>query len=340
MINYGVIGCGVISKVHCAAIEKETNSKLLTVCDTDPERANTLAEMYACNAVYNYDEVLADPNIDVITICLPHHEHYRLFRESLAAGKHVLTEKPLAIKTNDVRDMVNLSESTNLKTTVAFQHRHSILVKEIKRYLNSGIFGDIQGGELEFHCTRNMDYYDSEEWRGKWETEGGGTLINQAIHTIDLANLFLGNPIKVEGSIQNRQHHKIEVEDYAVGTVRYKDSLLMLKAVNSNEKSWEPKLTINCMKGRFVLIGSDCLHSLELYNSDSADILQKLRTLENEMKQKEVAGKACYGSLHNLVFEDFTNSIIEDKRPLLSIKEGAMANNIVLDFYKNRIGVK
>lgn len=338
MINYGVIGCGVISKVHCAAIEKEINSKLITVCDIVPEKANDLAKTYGCNAVYDYDEVLKDPNIDVITICLPHHEHYKLFKKSLSAGKHVLTEKPLGINFNDVSDMVKISEATELKTTVAFQHRHSILVKALKTYLDSGLFGDIKGGELEFHCTRDMDYYDSDEWRGKWATEGGGTLINQAIHTVDLANLFLGCPLNVEGSIENRQHPKIEVEDYAQGSVIYKNSLLMLKAVNSNEKPWEPKLTINCLKGKFVLIGSDHLHSLELYDSNETEIIKKLTDIENEMKQKEVSGKACYGSLHNLVFEDFTNSIINNTKPLMSIKEGAMANNIVLEFYKNRRG--
>lgn len=337
MINYGVIGCGGISKVHCPGIQKQKESRLHTVCDIIPERADALAKEFACNAVYNYDDVLQNDEIDVITICLPHHEHYELFKKALAAGKHVISEKPLAINMENLVEMVKLSETTSLKTTVAFQHRHSELIIALKEYLDSGLIGEIESAQLDFYCTRDMDYYNADSWRGKWATEGGGLLINQAIHTIDLANLFLGKPIKVTGNIKNLLHPEIEVEDYALGDVKYSNCLLKIKAVNSKEKNWEPKITLNGSKGQLVILGSDKIISLDLIDEDCTEIKDNLKKIEKSMIiDKDLPGKTCYGDLHERIFDNFTHSILDNKAPLVSIKDGAMANEIVLGFYKNR----
>ena len=221
MVNYAVIGCGVIGKVHCTAINADSQSNLLYVCDSISARAENLAEIYNCDAVFDYMDILENPSIDVIAICLPHSEHIWLFEEAIRSGKHVLCEKPLATTPDDILKMVELAEKTDFKTTVAFQHRHSPLIQSLQSYVKEGVFGQILGGEINFGCNRTMEYYNSEVWRGKWRTEGGGTLINQAIHTIDLANVFLGEPESLTGEVENRLHSEIEVEDYAIGQIFY-----------------------------------------------------------------------------------------------------------------------
>lgn len=337
MINYAVIGCGGISKVHCAAIQLQKDSFLHTVCDIVPEKADQRAAEFNCSASYLYDEILGNSEIDVVTICLPHHEHYSLFKKALSGGKHVISEKPLAINMEDLEDMVELSETTTIKTTVAFQHRHSLLVKALKTHIDNGLIGNIEKVDVNFFCRRDMDYYDADEWRGKWATEGGGTMINQAIHSIDLANIFLGEPIHITGRTENRFHSQIEVEDFGEGIVFYNDNrVLNLKAINSHEKDWEPKLTIYGTEGFVTLLGSDVLLDFEIYNGDKSAIKAELKEIEELMqKDKTLPGKSCYGDLHERVFDDFTQAIIEDRKPYLSVKDAAMANKIVLEFYDN-----
>jgi len=339
MINYAVIGCGVISGTHCSAITSQENSKLYAVCDIIPERADKLAKKYNCKSSYSYDEILQNNEIDAISICLPHFKHLAFFEKAIKNGKHVITEKPLAIKFKDIEQMVLLSEQTTLKTTVAFQHRHSILVQKLKSYLDNGIIGKITGGEINFYCDRDMNYYSSESWRGKWATEGGGTLINQAIHTIDLANFFLGMPVNVKGYIKNKRHKEIEVEDFASGKVFYKDNKeLTIMAVNSSQKKWEPKLKITGSKGSFTLLDSNTLLEFQTDSKNSISLKKTLKETENQMKEiKNLPGKKCYGNLHTLVFEDFTKSIITDSKPFLSVKDASIANEIVLSFYNKQI---
>lgn len=335
MINYAVIGCGGISEVHCSAITSQKNSRLYTVCDIIPEKADKLGKKYNCKTSYNFNDILQNDKIDVVSLCLPHFKHVDFFEQALVSGKHVIIEKPLAIKYEDVKKMVLLSEQSDLKTTVAFQHRHSILIQKLKSFLDNGLIGEITGGEINFCCDRGMDYYNADDWRGKWSTEGGGTLITQAIHTIDLANVFLGVPVNVKGYIENREHPNIEVEDFAFGKVFYKDNkVLTIHAVNNGQKKWEPKLKVYGSKGSITLLGSDTLLELQTDNNEDTESIKSLHDIESQMKNiQNLPGKKCYGDLHKLVFEDFTKSIIEGREPLLSVKDASMANEIVLGFY-------
>ncbi|MGL1890093.1 MAG: Gfo/Idh/MocA family oxidoreductase [Spirochaetaceae bacterium] len=334
MVNYAVVGCGVIGKVHCSAIMDDPNGNLLFVCDIDTNKADKMAELFNCESSYNYSELLINHNVDVITICLPHFKHIELFEKALEHGKHVLCEKPLATTPTDIYKMVELTEQIDLKTTAAFQHRHSALIIKLKELVDRGIFGDILSGDLNFSCDRSMDYYNTGFWRGRWDSEGGGTLINQAIHTIDLANLFLGKPQSLTGKVENRSLPEIEVEDYALGSISYeKNRTLLLDVKNSKGESWKPFLTITGSLGSFTINGSDSIVEL---NIESEHIHKELTEIELMMKDdKPLPGKTCYGNLHNILFSDFSEAIIENRKPLLSIKEASLANEIVLGFYNS-----
>lgn len=334
MVNYAVVGCGVIGKVHCAAIDLDPMGKLLFVCDIDVNKADKMADLFNCFSSYNYNELLLNPDVDVITICLPHSAHFELFEKAVSHGKHVLCEKPLATTPKDIYKMVELSEYGKLKTTVAFQHRHSPLIIKLKELVIQGAFGEILGGEINFSCERSMDYYNVDFWRGRWETEGGGTLINQAIHTIDLANIFLGIPNSLSGRVENRSHCEIEVEDFAIGSISYEKSrTLSLTVKNSKGESWKPYLKIVGSSGSFTLNGSSSLIDI---NIDSVLVHEELAKIELMMKDdKPLPGKKCYGNLHNILFSDFSEAITNNRTPLLSIKEASKANEIVLGFYNS-----
>jgi UDP-N-acetyl-2-amino-2-deoxyglucuronate dehydrogenase len=290
LINYAVIGCGVIGKVHCSAIESDPQSYLLFVCDINARKADELADLFNCRASYNYNKLLQNPDVDAITICLPHSMHVKLFEKALLQGKHVVCEKPLATTPRDIYKMVELSENSIMKTTAAFQHRHSPLI-----------------GKLE-------------------------TLINQALHTIDLANVFLGKPESLSGIVENRSLSDIEVEDFAFGQIIYeKNRTLSLTAINSKDESWKPILKIKGSKGSFILEGSDSLIDLDV---NSTDVLNELSAIETKMKEdKSLPGKKCYGNLHNLVISDFSEAVINNRKPYVSIKDASIANEIVLGFY-------
>jgi len=159
----------------------------------------------------------------VLHICLPHHLHAPVSVAALKKGIHVVCEKPMATTVADAQAMIAAAHSSGSKLEIIFQNRYNPATAAIKEALDSGELGPVQGGWLRVTWHRSEDYYTSNDWRGRWATEGGGALINQAIHTFDLMNYFLGSPTSVSASVANRAHPSIEVDDVAEGLIAYGD---------------------------------------------------------------------------------------------------------------------
>jgi len=331
VVKYGVIGCGVIGNVHARAVINDPGAVLTAVCDIRSERAEAFKQEFGCRSYLDYHELLQDDEIDAVTICLPHGAHRDAFRAAVRRGKHVLCEKPLGIRPEELSDMISLSEEAPVVTAGLFQHRFSPLVQTLHQALLSGTFGEIQGGSLTFSCERDGAYY-SDDWHGTWSAEGGGTLINQAIHTIDLACLFLGDALSVSGSVERQWRDDIEVEDTAEARIRFdRGRILSLRAENRAGGGWSPVLTIRGNRGMFTLEGSDRVLSLE---TESAVLRESVRKAESLIAGEAAGpGKACYGNLHTYAVHDFTDAVENGWEPFLSIREAARANELVLGIY-------
>ena len=215
MKNACVVGYGAIGPIHAAGIEKASNVNLYGICDINKTRAEKGAKEYACKAYFNFEDVINDPKIDSVHICTPHFLHDTMALLAMRAGKDVVLEKPVAV---DLKRMEEVMRCANgKKVCVMLQNRMNTAVLEFKRLIEEDrTLGKLIGGFASVTWHRDKEYYMSGEWRGKWATEGGGLLINQAIHLIDLISYLAGDIKSVKGNISNKTLSEIiEVEDTA-----------------------------------------------------------------------------------------------------------------------------
>ncbi len=216
-IKAAIIGCGAIYQNHAGSIIESDKARLEAVCDIDATRLEAASRKYMCRAVADYREILDDPAINMVHICTPHYLHAPMAIEAMRKGKHVLTEKPMAISVEQAEEMIKVSSETGMRLGVCFQNRYNQMSRKILDIIRSGEAGGLKGAKGFVTWYRSEDYYRNSGWRGTWEKEGGGVLINQSIHTLDLLNWFAGGDIKsLKASVDTRRlEGVIEVEDTA-----------------------------------------------------------------------------------------------------------------------------
>lgn len=211
-----VIGCGDISALHLAAIRTVPGAMLVAVCDTDAARLATTSTAAGVPGFADLDQLLDEIRPDVVHICTPHHLHADQAIRALDRGIDVVLEKPLAHTRDEADRLLAAAARSEAKIAVCFQNRYNRPVERAKELLDAGELGAILGASAVVPWHRTAAYYEDRPWRGRWETGGGGLLMNQAIHTIDLVQWLVGEPLEASGSISTRAlADVIEVEDTA-----------------------------------------------------------------------------------------------------------------------------
>ncbi len=222
MTTAAVVGIGDISGNHLAAIADNPDIQLVAVCDVVPARAQAAGERWGVPAYTDHRAVLAEVRPDVVHITLPHHLHVPVAIDTLQAGSHVLTEKPVAESVHSAQRLAEVARTSDRKVGVCFQNRYNASSRALRDAVQSGRYGEIRGARANTFWSRPAPYYAAAPWRGTWAEAGGGSLINQQIHTIDLLCWVLGKPLDVVGSASNlRMKDVIEVEDAAVVSVTH-----------------------------------------------------------------------------------------------------------------------
>ncbi|MBN1589260.1 MAG: Gfo/Idh/MocA family oxidoreductase, partial [Pirellulales bacterium] len=181
-MGFGIIGCGVIADFHARAIADIGGARLVACHDTVPAAANRLAEATGCHAYHDLDEMLADPALDVVTIGTPSGTHMESAVAAARAGKHVIVEKPLEITLRRCDRIIEACQKAGVVLSTIFPSRFHAASAEMKKAIDQGRFGRLVGGDAYVKWYRSQQYYDSGAWRGTWELDGGGALMNQAIH--------------------------------------------------------------------------------------------------------------------------------------------------------------
>lgn len=331
-LHFGIIGCGVIGPVHAHAIHSLPNAQLSGVCDLDRERAAALAsEVGAPFVTTDYHELLARPEIDAVCICTPHYLHAEMAIAAAQAGKQVFCEKPMALSPAQMDAMIAAADAAGVQLGICFQHRFDPVMLQIKRLVDDGKFGQLLLGGAHCRCLRNADYYNSAAWRGTWAYEGGGVLINQAIHTIDLMMWLLGDPTSISGQYATLQWGDfIEVEDTATGVVTFANGAQgHIAATNASHLDWHTRLQLFGTRGSVEIntgFPNECTF-LE-FAGEKVEI-----TVEDE--NTPGVGKACYGNSHIHALREFTNCILDGRPFPVSGREGRRAAEIVLGLYRS-----
>lgn len=251
-LRTAVIGCGDISVLHLDAIAQLPDVELVAVCDVDPERRDRTAAEAGVPGTASLTETIERFSPDVVHLCTPHDQHADLAVEALAAGVEVLTEKPLASTLADARRMVEAAEAPGApRIGVCFQNRYNATVQEAQRVLEAGELGAPTGAVATVAWHRTPDYYLARPWRGTWAGSGGGLLINQAIHTIDLLQWLLDGVTAVTGTASTDSLGEvIEVEDTATVTLTHPTGIRsVLLATNGAPTNLPVQIDIMCERG-------------------------------------------------------------------------------------------
>jgi predicted dehydrogenase len=211
-----LIGCGDVSAIHLEAIAALDGIELAAVCDTDPDRLDAAAKALSVPGFADHRQLIDSVRPDVVHICTPHDQHAQVAIDCLEQGVHVITEKPLAHTVKDGLRLIEAAEQNPAKIAVCFQNRYNAGVAAIHRLLTSGAVGEVTGAGATVMWHRTAEYYRDRPWRGRWSTSGGGLLMNQAIHTVDLVQWLVGPVTRVRGhAATHLLGDVIEVEDTA-----------------------------------------------------------------------------------------------------------------------------
>ena len=213
MKNVCIVGYGAIGPIHAAAIEKVQSAKLYAICDIIPERCAQCSEKYpGIKEYYDFDKMLEDDAIDSVHICTPHYLHYEMIIKALDKGKTVVAEKPVTMTRDEFIKLSSHPERD--KVCLVLQNRLNPCAQKLFNIAKSGEMGKLITARGLLTWIRDKAYYNSEEWRGKWATEGGGVLINQAVHTLDLISHVAGEIKSLKAHMMNYSlPDVIEVED-------------------------------------------------------------------------------------------------------------------------------
>lgn len=335
-VNIGIIGCGVIAPSHIESYRLDPNVKVLWACDLVADKANAVADKYGIpNRTVSAAEVFADPNVDAVSICTSHYTHAKLCEEALAAGKDVICEKALSSNTAGLSRMLKAAEKYPDRIFAGiFQHRYNPLFQTLKALVAEGAFGQIITAAMQHRCLRTDAYYNSGDWRGTWDKEGGGVLINQAIHYLDIFQWVMGGVKDVAGFFANQTHRKcIETEDTIVGAIRFKNGALgTVEASNATYLGWETTIEITGTEGA-VEIRDDQIRKSLFKDPANATRLEEAY----EASKKAIVGKIgknYYGYGHPIQIADFVNSVRSRKAPFVTVRDAAEGAKLVMALYK------
>lgn len=221
-LRTALVGCGKVGAIHAAALQSLDESELVAVCDASLDRAGAFASRYGGRPYADVATMLRESGAEAVTLCTPHPQHVEAAIEAAARGVHVLVEKPMAATLADCDAMLAAARKAGTTLGVVSQRRFYEPVLRMREAIDAGKIGRPALGVFQMFSWREPAYYRSDPWRGKWDTEGGGVLVNQSPHQLDLLQWFLGEIEQVSGFWTNVNHPEVEVDDTAVATIRFK----------------------------------------------------------------------------------------------------------------------
>ncbi|MEJ7769385.1 MAG: Gfo/Idh/MocA family oxidoreductase [Chitinophagaceae bacterium] len=335
-VGFGIVGAGMIAGIHAMAIDAIAGASLRGVYSRGRTKSAAFATKYGCTAFQTLEEMLSRPDIDIVCICTPSGMHHDLVIKSIEAGKHCLIEKPLEVTLEKCNHIINAAADAGVIAAVVFPSRFYENSRLLKNSIADKKFGDLVIGSAYVKWNRTPEYYKSSPWRGTWELDGGGALMNQGIHSVDLLQWYMGPVESVHAYAANAKHKGIEVEDTVVATLKFANGALG---------------TIECSTAVFP--GS--LKRIEIMGTGGTAILEESSFLKWEFLQmtdedKQMINPVPPGSVvqggasnpadisyfgHQRQIEDLIHSIASGSTPFIDAFEGRKSVEIVLAIYES-----
>lgn len=334
--GFAIIGCGMIANFHAEAVKHIRGTKIVACFDNRPESADRFAAANpGVKAYYDLDAMLADPNVQIVTICTPSGSHMEPAVKAAKAGKHVVVEKPMEITLKRCDAILDACAKNGVLLCPIFPSRFSPANIALKDAIDDGRFGRLTLGDTYVKWWRTQQYYDQGGWRGTWALDGGGAYMNQAIHNVDLLYWFMGDVAEVSAQTATLAHERIEVEDVGVACLKFKNGALgVMEATTSAWPGHLKKTEIHGTAGSVIVEQDDILSwQFEKPRAKDAVILEKFA--------KKVGGtggasdpKAISYVGHMEQLKDFVKAIQTGKSPRVTGAEGRKSVEIILAIYQ------
>ncbi len=334
-LGFGIIGCGMISHFHARAVADIQGGTLVGCTSRRPEAARKFAAGHHCRAYDSLDELLADPQIEIVTIATPSGAHLEDAVAAARAGKHVIVEKPLEITLKRCDRIIRACEQHGVQLATIFPSRFHESSQRLKRAIDDRRFGRLTLGDAYVKWFRTQQYYDSGAWRGTWQLDGGGALMNQAIHSVDLLRWLMGPVEEIQARAATLAHKRIDVEDTVVATLRFANGALgTIEATTTAYPGYLKRIEISGSTGTAVL-EEENLKRWDFFKPHKEDAAVLAAMLEHESGGGGASDPAAIGHHgHARQFADFVAAVRRGRRPAIDGHEGRLSVEIVLAIYK------
>ncbi|MBN1997192.1 Gfo/Idh/MocA family oxidoreductase [candidate division KSB1 bacterium] len=346
-LRTGLIGCGRVAHLHAASLQKLDSSLFTAVCSRNRQRSTNFGKQYSVSAFTDVEEMIDRSKLDMVIICTPHPFHAFPAVTAANAGVHVLVEKPLASSLKDCDAMIYAADKAGVLLGTMSQRRWYAPVQRVKKALLDGKLGMPILGTVTMYGWRDKKYYDSDDWRGTWNAEGGGVLVNQAPHQLDLLQWYMGPIDQLFGYWDNLNHPYIEVEDTAIAVLRFKNGALgNIVVSNSQNPALFGKVTVFGGNGACASVQTD---GGAMFIAGMSSIAEPpyndLWTIAGEEKMLEIwkqqdadffNGVNPMEYYHQQQISDFLEAILQNREPEVTGREGRKTVEIFTAVYRSQ----
>ena len=346
-IRTAVVGCGKVGDFHARALAAIENSEFSAVCSRSPGRAREFAARYGVRAYDSIGAMVKDAKIEAVCVCTPHPNHAAAAVEAIRNGAHVLIEKPLAASLADCDAILDEAEKAGVKVGAVCQRRFYRPCMRIRETIDAGKIGRPVIGQVTMLGWRDMDYYRSDPWRGKWLEEGGGVLVNQAPHQLDLLLWYMGEIDELYGIWDTLNHPDLEVEDTAAAVIRFKNGGIgSILVSNSQNPALYGKVHIHGENGASVGVQTDggamFIAGVSGITEPPVNDLWTVAGEEKKLEQWRREDSEFFNSIDGMYYfhreqiSDFITALGENREPLATGLDGRRTVELFTGIYRSR----
>ena len=338
MARYGfaLIGCGMVGQHHITAIDGVPGARLVAVCDVAEATARSFGEQAGVPWYIDYREMAKRPEIDVVNVCTPSGLHMEPALACIAAGKHIVVEKPLEITLDRCDRIIEAAEKAGVQVATIFPSRFGDAAVELKKAVEAGRFGKLTLGDAHVRWWRTQEYYDGGGWRGTWKLDGGGALINQSIHGVDLIQWYMGDAKAVTAVAGCLAHERIEVEDAAIVAIEWANGALgMIQGTTAAWPGFRRRIEIAGDAGSAIMEEDSIIKHWEFRKRRARDARIRQTLTEGEHGSGASDPMAFSPENHRRQLADFVKALRKGTRPLVDGLEGRKSLEIILAAYKS-----
>ncbi len=345
-LKTAVIGCGKVAHIHAEALKSIPESELVAVCGRDPAKARAFAGQYGVTP-YTRVEEMVGAGVQAVVVATPHPAHASVTTEALRAGAHAIVEKPLASSLEDCDAMIGAARAGGKTLAMISQRRLYAPTRRVRDAIDAGKLGRPILGTVTMLGWRDEAYYRSDPWRGRWDLEGGGVLVNQAPHQIDILQWFMGEVDELYGAWANLNHPTIEVEDTSIAVLRFRSGALgNILVSNSQNPALFGKVWVHGSNGATIGVQTDggamFIAGISTVTEPPINDVWKVPGEEDMLARWQEEDAAFFRGIdatkhyHRLQIRDFLQAILEGREPLVPGEEGRKTVEIFTAIYRSQ----